>query len=818
MVGLADILRIGAVGILYFALSWIGFALEAVNSVAVAVWPPTGMALAALVLYGYALAPGIALAAWLVHLSVGMPVLSAGGLALGHTLAALLGAVLLKRVVRFRPALERLRDVLGLIVLAAGLSTLVSTASALSSVWLAGGIPGVTYGEMWRTWWLRDALSDLVVAPLLLVWSGCGRVAQSWRWNAEAIILIVAVSALSLVAFEAMTEVLAWPRSLMFPYLVLAALIWVAVRLGPHGAVTALALVSAIAIWGTAQGSGPFASLSLHNSLGLLQRFLSIVAATGLLIAAVMAERRQAEAEAHEQREQLHVTLASIGDAVLATDSQGRVTFLNPVAEALSGWSATEALGKCITQVLRLVNEFTRQVIDNPIDKVLQVGTAVGLANHTLLIARDGAERPIDDSAAPIRDAHGHLHGVVLVFRDITARREAELTQAYLAAIVDSSDDAIIGKTLDGRITSWNRAAEQLYGYTATEAVGQPIALLCPPDMPDEIPTLLERLARGERIAHYETQRLCKDGTRLDVALTISPIRDNTGRIIGASKIARDITARKRLEAALQQANVTLEQRVQARTADLAAANLALHNEIIARQRLEQEAQRTERLTLLGRLAAAVSHELRNPLGAIFLYTDLMDEELRSPSPESHTEMTQALAEIKTNLTRVDDIVQDYLSLTRVTQMERTPQNLGASIQDWVTEWQGAAQARDVTLQLDGLADLGSVPCHLSSLRRVVLNLMQNALDAMPQGGTLTLAGTGDVTHVRLQVRDTGSGIPPDQLARLFEPLYTTKPEGTGLGLYIVQQIVTAHGGEVTVDSRVGQGTTFTLTLPRAQA
>jgi two-component system sensor histidine kinase AtoS len=245
--------------------------------------------------------------------------------------------------------------------------------------------------------------------------------------------------------------------------------------------------------------------------------------------------------------------------------------------------------------------------------------------------------------------------------------------------------------------------------------------------------------------------------------------------------------------------------------------NETLSREIAERQRLEREAQRAEHLALLGRLAAGVSHELRNPLGAVFLYVDLLEEELRSPSPESHAETVQALAEIKTNLARVDDIVQDYLSLARATQITRTPQDLGAAVQAWVEEWQGTAAARGVTLQCDGLADLGTVHCHLSSLRRVVLNLSQNALDAMPQGGTLTVTGAGTATHVQLQVRDTGSGIPPEQLPRLFEPLYTTKAEGTGLGLYIVQQIVAAHGGEVTVHSRVGQGTTFTLTLPRTQ-
>jgi PAS domain S-box-containing protein len=402
------------------------------------------------------------------------------------------------------------------------------------------------------------------------------------------------------------------------------------------------------------------------------------------------------------------------------------------------------------------------------------------------------------------------------VFRDITARRQAEATREQLAAIVESSDDAIIGKTLDGTITSWNRGAERLYGYTAAEVIGRPVTLLCPPDMPNDVPPLLQRLARGEHIEHYETRRVRKDGTHLDIALTISPIRNSAEQIIGAATIARDITERTRLAAALQQAYTTLEQRVQERTADLTAANEALRRAIAERERLEREAQRAEHFALLGRLAASVSHELRNPLGAIFLHVDLLEGALRSLAMESHEEMAGALTEIKTNLRRVNDIVQDYLSLARVTTLERTPQNLGAAVRAWVTEWQQAAVPHGVILRLDELADLGTVSLHPSSLRRAVLNLLQNALDAMPQGGTLTLAGVSTATQVQLQVRDTGSGIPSEQLPQIFEPLYTTRPEGTGLGLYIVQEIVAAHGGQVTAQSVVGQGTTFTMTLPRA--
>jgi signal transduction histidine kinase len=251
-----------------------------------------------------------------------------------------------------------------------------------------------------------------------------------------------------------------------------------------------------------------------------------------------------------------------------------------------------------------------------------------------------------------------------------------------------------------------------------------------------------------------------------------------------------------------------LEQRVEERTA-------ALHREIAARQRLEQEAQLAQHFAMLGRLAAGVSHEIRNPLSTIFFSVDLLEEELRQPSPDSTEQMAQTLTEMRTQLTRLDDLVQDYLSLVRVGQIEQTPQDLGAALHDWAAEWQQLAMTRGVTLRLQDVEDLGIVAFHPSTLRRAILNLVQNALEVMPQSGTLTLRGQSSAAHVQLQVRDTGSGMSVEQLSSIFEPLYTTKPGGTGLGLYIVREIVAAHGGQVTVESVPGQGTTFTLTLPR---
>jgi PAS domain S-box-containing protein len=256
--------------------------------------------------------------------------------------------------------------------------------------------------------------------------------------------------------------------------------------------------------------------------------------------------RLRAEAQAHAER--LRVTLASIGDAVIATDPEGRVTLLNPVARALTGWAPEEAAGRPLDAVFRIVNEHTRRPAENPVARALREGIVVGLANHTLLIARDGTERPIADSAAPIRDERGAIAGVVLVFRDATAERRAAETRRQLAAIVESSDDAIFAKTLDGVITTWNKGAERLYGYTAEEVIGRPVTILMPPEHADEFRAIMDKVGRREFTDHFETVRRRKDGTLIDVSVNISPVTDAEGRVVGASTIAREVTGRRRAE------------------------------------------------------------------------------------------------------------------------------------------------------------------------------------------------------------------------------------------------------------------------------
>jgi len=231
-------------------------------------------------------------------------------------------------------------------------------------------------------------------------------------------------------------------------------------------------------------------------------------------------------------------------------------------------------------------------------------------------------------------------------------------------------------------------------------------------------------------------------------------------------------------------------------------------------QRLEQMTWQVQRSALLGDIAGKIVHEIRNPLNAIFLHADVVLGELQYPTLDSRTQMVESLTDIRTEVRRLYDIIQDYLALARLLVVRYEPEDMGNFLRECGRVMQEQARACGVMLHLQGLARLGSVSLHKGTLQRAFVNLLQRALDAMPQGGTVTLRGRRTATHSVVEIRDTGNAISEEQLDLLFEPLYSTGSEWTGLGLYIVREIVLAHQGTIDVQSVPGQGTTFTVTLP----
>jgi len=336
------------------------------------------------------------------------------------------------------------------------------------------------------------------------------------------------------------------------PFITLFGAVAAAIWLSGLRAALAVALVGYIAVnYLFIPPRGELSFLALTNAVSLIVYFF-----TCSLIILFGEATRAARAREAESRELLRVTLRSIGDAVITTDIDGRITFLNAAAESVTGWSQAEAVGQPLRVVFQIVNETTRLPVANPAERALREGIVVGLANHTVLIRRDRSECPIDDSAAPIMDEHGRVTGCVLIFRDVTAQRRLEeekqnqlFAARRLASIVESSEAAIIGKDLTGKIQSWNAAAERLFGHSAAEAIGRHISLVIPPERLPEEDEIIATLKAGRRIEHLETERVRSDGRRVSVSLTVSPIKDDNGTVIGASKIVRDITRERETEA-----------------------------------------------------------------------------------------------------------------------------------------------------------------------------------------------------------------------------------------------------------------------------
>ena len=448
--------QIAIVFAVQFAAGKLGDAL-AINSGGIGpVWPASGIALAALLLFGYQVWPGVVAGAFLLAFLSPIPHIAAAVYAAGTTLAALTGMFLLRRVVNFCTSLSRLRDALGLIVFGAFGSSLVSASIGVSLLYTTHVRGWSGFGSAWLIYWLGDSMGVLLVTPLVLTFPNLLRIRPRVR-IAEFTALLLFVTVACFIVFGDLPLIPV--RLHVLAFAVLPFVMWAAIRFGVSGATLSTFFVAAIATVATVLGSGPFAKNSPFTNAVLLDVFFAVLSVSGMTLAAVIAEREEAERE----REQSIRSQAAMG------------------------------------------------------------------------------------------------------------------ARLRLATIVESSDDAIASGTLDGIIVSWNAGAQRMYGYTEAEVVGKPITILVPPELPDGENKILETVRAGGRIENFETVRVTKAGKRISVSLSISPIKDSSGAIVGLSGIARDITERKLAEAAL--ANVS-RKLIEAQEQERARIGRELHDDI----------------------------------------------------------------------------------------------------------------------------------------------------------------------------------------------------------------------------------------------
>ena len=489
-----------------------------------------------------------------------------------------------------------------------------------------------------------------------------------------------------------------------------------------------------------------------------------------------VAARKQAQEKLGESLEKLSEQAQLLdlsSDAILVRDQQDRVTYWNRGATEIYGFTREEAAG-------RVTHELLRTEFPEPLERIQEIlsrdGRWSGELTHT---RKDGGKIIVGSCWALERDAHGKPARILETNSEITQRKAAEDARRRLAAIVESSGDAIVSKDLHGIVKSWNPQAERMFGYTAEEMIGQPITIIVPPEFYSDEEMILGKIKNGETIDHFETVRVAKSGERIDVSLSISPIKDEQGRILGAAKIARDIREHKRIERALRT---------------------------------------TEKLAAAGRLAATVAHEINNPLEAVTNLIYLAKRNL--PNADK---VAAYLLSASQELDRVAHITRQTLGFYRDTTSP-IRMNLANTIDDLLLLYEKRLEVRHIKIVKQFERD-AEVTAFAGEIRQAISNLLTNSMDAMPAGGSLTIRvrkahewNNSGAPGVRITIADTGSGITPQHRKNLFQPFFTTKPDvGTGLGLWITQGIVDKHGGLLHLKSRTSigtSGTAFSILIP----
>lgn len=465
--------------------------------------------------------------------------------------------------------------------------------------------------------------------------------------------------------------------------------------------------------------------------------------------------------------------------AIYITDAEGRLTYFNAAAERLSGRKPELGVDQwCITWKLFLPDGTPLPHDQCPVAMALK-GGEVASGMECIAERPDGSRFWFVPHPRVMRDEEGRISGAINTLVDITPRKSAESqeqqAEQLLGAIVDSSDDAIISKNLDGIITSWNKSAERLFGYTAEEIVGKRVTMLMPPDRLNEEPEIISRLKRGERVDHFETIRRKKDGTLLDISLTISPVRDAQGLIVGASKIARDITEKKRIEAEIRRANADLEQ-----------------------------------------FAFSASHDLQEPLRNVKIYSDLLTRRYRD---KFDGEALEFLGYLQTGATRMETLVKDLLAYTQISRFEPGQETTDANEVLALTKENLTNAIRESNASVTS-DPLPSVQMHFSHLQQVLQNLIGNAIKyrSPERKPVIHITAERSGHEFIFGVRDNGIGIAPqykETIFGIFKRLHTSNEySGSGIGLAICQRVVEQYKGRIWVESEPGRGSTFRFTIP----
>ncbi|MGN6603847.1 MAG: PAS domain S-box protein [Ginsengibacter sp.] len=487
-----------------------------------------------------------------------------------------------------------------------------------------------------------------------------------------------------------------------------------------------------------------------------------------------------AEREAVERKSTLAAIVESSDDAIISKTLDSIITGWNPAATKLFGYTEKEAVGKPITLILPKDARDEEELIIENIRKGQKIDHF-----ETIRVAKDGSEKLVWLSVSPIKNKKGEVTGASAIVKDGTFKDLEDEKQATLAAIVSSSDDVIISKTLQGIITSWNHSAEEMFGYTEKEAIGKHISLIIPKERLAEEDRIIGSIRRGEKIDHFETERIAKDGTRRQLSITVSPIKNSRGKIIGASKVARDISLR--LEAERQRALYT--------------------------ERLQELNKYKDEFMVMA------SHELKTPLTVIMANLQLLQEILQKDKNvvfvEKAVKQVHKLAELITNLLDVSKIQAGKLVMNPIEF------DMNELLSESLANLQQTTKTQKIIYKSKGSKLM--VRADHERIEQVITNIVGNAIKYSRLPGDIIVNAVKKDGNINVTVTDKGIGIPKKDIENIFLRFYRVSGSassfsGSGVGLYISAEIIKSHGGKIWAESKVGKGSVFHFSLPALSA
>ncbi len=460
---------------------------------------------------------------------------------------------------------------------------------------------------------------------------------------------------------------------------------------------------------------------------------------------------------------------------IIETDENGKIRYLNKKAKEITGIKDNNSIPTFVWEILKKGKKEFKEII-----KMLEKKPEGIESYETRIISEEIKNIWVDISITPYFDNNGFL----IFFKDVTTKKmleeKAKETTLYLKNILNDSADAILGITLENRIFLWNRGAEEIYGYKAEEVLGKHINILIPEHLKEqkEADRIIKEALKKGYLKNYITERKRKDGTIIKVNITRTAIKDGEGRIFGFSAIVRDITEQ---------------------------------------EKLQQKLIQSERLSIVGKMASQVAHEIRNPLASISLNLELLEEEIEEiemPSIKKR-EILSLLKTINSEVNHINNITDDYLSFVRMPALNKKKINIHSIVEDIHKFLKNSL----ITARIKFIHHKNNIPAILldyNQARRAILNIIKNAMEAIGSNGKIEIFSRyyKEKKMVCLYIKDNGCGIPSDKIDKIFEPFYTTKMSGSGLGMHITYQIMKEHGGQIKVTSEEGKGTTIALCFP----